>query len=568
MGLLWVCDLRGCRAAPRPAPIFEAFHTPGVASLAFCTGDLLASGGIDGTIKFWSVQEKKPVSEIAAHAGAVLSMCRIGSLLLATLGIDGVLRIWDLDSLDAKFTCEGIDIPKFGALTSLRYDPVSGLLVHPTASGTLHVYAVAADGSKRVLPAHRGRLYAVASNGHRLATAGAEDHVLKIWSAELDRVELEERCSEGILSLSWLGDRELLAVDTQGQARAWTLDAKLVAGPALTLKDLRVCTGLPAEMLVACRERAWAESRAAILAEASQLLTRTGTDARHRLDVLVEQLDFQGCRIEAKLVSAEAARTENRPLDELAALLQLRHMLGDTPPVVPTLLALGDVLTRLSEPGLAVEAIQKALALEPENSGAKQRLEELRSAPLLNVPAEELVRGDLSHPDLVEQELRKCTLLERRFSSLVVIETARPMRFEALIECGALCAELAEPLDRLLPGQQRVTLRSLHLVLNDSVRKGQWVHVNAKGWPVSIGLESRRAASGVDVTPYILFDVGPHALQSGGAKEHNNAVARAFVTATSGGGAREWITEAQRIVIGVLRRLRDRAAVGTTEGLF
>lgn len=141
-GLLRVLGLMDGKATVDSPPLFEVFHPPAVVSLAFCTDDILASGGLDGRIRLWSVSRGRPLGEMVAHQGGVFALCRIGSLVLASIGADAVLRVWDLDSLEARFESEPFDLPRIPALTTVDYSPSVGLLAHPAQTGNLYLYDV------------------------------------------------------------------------------------------------------------------------------------------------------------------------------------------------------------------------------------------------------------------------------------------------------------------------------------------------------------------------------------------------------------------------------------------
>ena len=101
-GLLQVHALSDFQVSENSTPLFEVFHQPGIVSLAFCTDDILASGGLNGKIKIWSVTQKRQLAEIQAHTNGVFALRRLGSLVLASIGGDNILRIWDLDTLETK----------------------------------------------------------------------------------------------------------------------------------------------------------------------------------------------------------------------------------------------------------------------------------------------------------------------------------------------------------------------------------------------------------------------------------------------------------------------------------
>ena len=206
-GLLRVHDLETSDAAEPADALFEAFHLPAVFAVAFCTDDILATGGLDGRIKLWSVSQGEQVGEIEAHGRGVYALRRLGSLVLASVGGDGRLRVWDMDALEARFESEPFALPRIHALTGLDYSIDLGLLVHASHSGNLHVYDVRSDFKTRLVSAHRGDFCAVASGSEYVVTAGAADNTIKVWSPSLEETIAESATSSGALAVGWAGDR-------------------------------------------------------------------------------------------------------------------------------------------------------------------------------------------------------------------------------------------------------------------------------------------------------------------------------------------------------------------------
>jgi WD40 repeat protein len=75
-------------------------HSDVVTTVAWSpSGELLLSGGDDGSIRWWNVKSEECIRAQEAHQGAVkeLKVSPDGSRF-ATCGDDGVIQIWDLHS--------------------------------------------------------------------------------------------------------------------------------------------------------------------------------------------------------------------------------------------------------------------------------------------------------------------------------------------------------------------------------------------------------------------------------------------------------------------------------------
>jgi WD40 repeat protein/transcriptional regulator with XRE-family HTH domain len=90
-------------------------------------GTLLASGGIDGTVKLWAVPDGRPLATLEGHSGAVWSVALSGDGgLLASGGVNGTVRLWETPSgaclrvLQAERRYERMDITGLSGVTEAQ----------------------------------------------------------------------------------------------------------------------------------------------------------------------------------------------------------------------------------------------------------------------------------------------------------------------------------------------------------------------------------------------------------------------------------------------------------------
>ena len=100
-GELFVWDMGNQRTSPY-GELVQTFkgHPDSVFALAWGpTGEVLVSGGSDGTIHWWDVLTGKCLRMREGHDGGVWSLkVSLDGLLLASSGNDATIRVWDLES--------------------------------------------------------------------------------------------------------------------------------------------------------------------------------------------------------------------------------------------------------------------------------------------------------------------------------------------------------------------------------------------------------------------------------------------------------------------------------------
>lgn len=199
-------------------------HTGGVTALAFShDGELLSTGGSDGTVRVWDTRSAAERYALAEHSDAVttITFSPDGKLLLSGSN-DKSVRIWDLTDGTARARKLG------GHFSGIR------------------AAALAADGSKTYVVDLLGNAYVwdvrsmrivvaspSSSNDHGLATFRLEGtHAaisekgsgLRVWDAGAARnlVVLREQTESPVSTLAWLGPR-LFVGDQAGTLSVYDL---------------------------------------------------------------------------------------------------------------------------------------------------------------------------------------------------------------------------------------------------------------------------------------------------------------------------------------------------------
>ncbi|MCP4612960.1 MAG: hypothetical protein GY845_30065 [Planctomycetes bacterium] len=541
-GLLRVYSLVDIHTSENHPVLFDVFHQAGIVSLAFCTDDILASGGLDGRIKLWSISEKSQLAEIQAHTGGVFALCQMGSLVLASIGGDNVLRVWDMDTLKAGYESSSFTLPKIRGLTCLDYSFANGILVHPTGNGDLHIYDSYSDFAKRIVHVHKGSFCALACGSKYVATAGQDDAIIRLWSFSMDEPIAEVSAPLGVIAVCWMGINTLMTVYNNGSGQIWNVDGKLLPGPRIGSLDLRCTIGRPVNLISMSRQknnRQWRDNK---ILQAKEIIS---DPANHRQIVgITNELCHRGFSVEAALITADAAKAQNRPLRELEARLALAEGLGNSKITLPSLYALAKLLRRLKEPVLAKQYLETILQIDESYLDVNTQISSLQSDPFMHICPESGVRGDLMKEGAFLQELQKYIILDKKFTWPVIIKVGKTLFFNTHLSSNDVAESVSASTKRGISELSSIKLIEASLVMNREIKEIKWIYVPSadKEMPIAFGLEIRSNTRGSDFTPYGIFDTKLLSiLETLSSGEHNQQVKAAWIKLQRSSDARNWL---------------------------
>jgi len=143
----------------------------------------LVSGGVDGTVRVWSLDSSGESTVLARYQSAVNNIAVSGDGQLLAAAVLGYA--FDLWSVDRKELVASFPMGPSGTSWAIALSEDGGVLVGGGEDGILYVWDTASKRLRLRLEAHSGGALscALSRDGGRLATSGGDGQV-RLWSLE------------------------------------------------------------------------------------------------------------------------------------------------------------------------------------------------------------------------------------------------------------------------------------------------------------------------------------------------------------------------------------------------
>ncbi len=159
-------------------------HEGSVRSIAFNpTGQVLASGSDDQTVKLWDVTSGKLLRTLEGHEMYVYSVAFDPTgQVLASASPDNTVKLWDVTSGKLLRTLQARKSTTFSTIYSVAFDPAGQVLASASGDKTVKLWDVTSGKLLRTLEGHEMYVYSVAFDptGQVLAS-GSHDQTVKLW---------------------------------------------------------------------------------------------------------------------------------------------------------------------------------------------------------------------------------------------------------------------------------------------------------------------------------------------------------------------------------------------------
>ena len=165
---------------------------PGINRVAFTPdGTILATAGLDGTVKLWDVATKKELRTLRGHSNRVLSVAIApDGKTLASASEDHSIMIWEIASGQRRSTLQGHD----GSIEAVAFDAEGTGLFSGATDGAIKGWNLTEETAAVTIPLGKAiNVLAMAPDGKSFV-AGQANGMVSLWSV---REKLERRVLEG-----------------------------------------------------------------------------------------------------------------------------------------------------------------------------------------------------------------------------------------------------------------------------------------------------------------------------------------------------------------------------------
>lgn len=242
-------------------------HVGWIRDIAFSPdGSMLASGGVDRTVRLWDMQHGTLLHTLEAHTNLVNGVVfSPDGMHLASSSRDGTVRMWSMDGRQVADTTElktlfevslnpETTIPYL--LTGISFSPDSSLLAVGATDNNVYVLRVSDGSLVQKLEGHADWviMYGVAfSPDGRMVASASLDGTVRVWNPVTGAlINTLDHSKAQIRSISWHADGVHLATssNTSGEVLVWDVHSAeieqqvpLAQGPIIALdysKDSRM----------------------------------------------------------------------------------------------------------------------------------------------------------------------------------------------------------------------------------------------------------------------------------------------------------------------------------------
>jgi len=204
-------------------------HESYVSSVAFSPdGTMIASSSYDNTVRLWNIQGNSIGEPFRGHESYVSSVAfSPDGTMIASSSYDNTVRLWDIQGNSIGEPFRGHEKPVLSIAFVYQNEH---MVVSSSQDGTIRLWTIQGEQISEPLSKHEGAVLSVAisQDGQMIATGGV-DATVRLWDIHGNPVGEPFRGHQrAVFSVAFSPDGQMIASNgADGRVRLWNLQGKL-----------------------------------------------------------------------------------------------------------------------------------------------------------------------------------------------------------------------------------------------------------------------------------------------------------------------------------------------------
>lgn len=203
-----------------PSHVLDAHEKYGLPFTYTRNGKTLVTGGFNGAIKVWSMNDWRETNRLIGHDQSVNCGCITGAGILVTGSTDTTLRVWDLTEEDAVATLKGHK----KTVASISAHPKRPLVASASYDTTVRLWDLDEEDEVLRLEGHEKNVTSVRflPDGRHLVSAGLGADLV-VWDSESgEEVHRLPAHETAVAGLARSPDGDLWTAGHDGRVSCWS----------------------------------------------------------------------------------------------------------------------------------------------------------------------------------------------------------------------------------------------------------------------------------------------------------------------------------------------------------
>ena len=261
--------------------------------------------------------------------------------------------------------------------------------------------------------------------------------------------------------------------------------------------------------------------------------------------------------MESTLLYADILRRQHKCSEELRVRLDIAKSIKGTLQSVPNLYALGDLLERWNEPELAIKCFEEIMDINPDYRNTQERVDTLNSKLSGKIEFSRLLRCDLLKKEQFIAELEKCTVLEKRFESKVILEMLKPINIGRKIDLQNIADSFMEIIKSRGINPDKMFVKNMDFFAgNNQISNYDIVCLDSLGIKeISYGFRIESTGWNSKLIPFVIFDASSLNFDNEvSPKEYNQKIIEIWNEHLTSSETKKWIEQTNAFTVKAIRK--------------